>query len=456
MDAVSAVDAWIEATQIYDDIPGISVGVVVDQEVVFTKGYGYANRRRKSEASADTIYSVCSISKLFTSIAVMQMRDAGKLTLRDPISDHLSWVNIKQKHLEAGPARVLGLLTHSSGLPRESDFNYWRDDFPFPDRQSMINRLADQETLYPADSLFQYSNLGLTLAGEIVAAHAQTSYEDYVQNAILAPLGLGDTRPYLPRNLHGKQMAIGYSGKFRDRKRTPVKPFDTQVIAAAAGYTSSVNDLARFASWQFRTLKGEDNSVLSGNTLREMHRVHWVDPDWKTSWGIGFNVRNHDGTTVVGHSGGCPGYITNFSMVPKLKLAVIALTNASDGPAVGITTGMLNTIGPAVKKASKAKSTEGKQESGPIERPDLSEYEGNYGGTVWGREAALRQWGDKLVVLRLPARTLDTGMKLKQVEGDTFIRLTKDGEERERWNFARDDAGRVTGFTRHSMFTPKL
>ena len=181
----------------------------------------------------------------------------------------------------------------------------------------MMARLSEQATLYPADSLFQYSNLGLTLAGEIAAKHSGKPYADHVQEAILAPLELWDTRPFFPANLHGKQMAIGYSGKFRNRERQPVPPFDTKAIAPAAGFTSSVSDLAKFASWQFRTLSGERNEVLDPNTLREMHRVHWVNPDWKVTWGIGFVVSERDGTSTVGHSGGCPGYITQFVLVPK-------------------------------------------------------------------------------------------------------------------------------------------
>ena len=125
------------------------------------------------------------------------------------------------------------------------------------------------------------------------------------------------------RNLPESWMTVNNGGKFRNRDRKPVKPFDTRAIAPAAGFTSTVNDLARFASWQFRTLAGEANEVLASNTLREMHRVHWVDPDWKTTWGIGFVVYEQNGTSVVGHGGGCPGYITQFVLVPKKKIALL-------------------------------------------------------------------------------------------------------------------------------------
>ena len=454
--ALAIIDAWIKSVRAYKGIPGISFGVIVDQEVLYKKGYGYANLGDKIPADSDTIYSICSISKLFTSIAVMQMRDAGKLSLRDPVEKHLPWFKISQQHASAGPARILGLLTHSSGLPRESDFPYWAADFPFPSRRQMIDRLSTQQTLYRADSQFQYSNLGLTLAGEIAASYAGTSYAEYVQQAILDPIGLSNTRTYFPVELHANQMAVGYTGKFRDQKRQPVEPFDTRAITPAAGFTSSLNDLAKFASWQFRALNAEADDVLDPNTLREMQRVHWVDPDWKVTWGLGFEVSEVDGTSVVGHSGGCPGYITRLSLVPKHKLAVIALTNAADGPAVSITANVLRTLSPVLGKAAKTGNDDAIEPTSHGISDDLSEYEGNYIFGLWGGEVAVRVWGKELAFVSLPTDTLDTINKLKRIHADRFVRVTDAGEPREAWVFERDEQGALIGVRRHSMLLRKI
>ena len=444
--ALAIVDAWIEGVRAYDRVPGISVGFVVDQDMLFSRGYGYANVRRKRPADADTIYSVCSISKLFTSIGVMQQRDAGQLTLRDPVTDHLPWFGLEP--LDGNPARIRGLLTHSAGLPRESDFPYWLDEkFPFPTTAQMAERLNDQQMLYPSSSLFQYSNLGMALAGEIVAARSGEAYEDYVQANILDPLEMADTRPHFPEGLHGKQMAVGYRGLLRDGKREPLPPFHTRGIAAAAGFTSTVNDLARFASWQFRTLAGQESEVLSGETLKEMHQVAWVDPDWETTWGLGFAVSEVAGNTVVSHGGGCPGYITSFSMVPKHRLAAIVLTNAADGPAGKITISLLKTVAEALQKVGE-----------PVEEPpvDFAPFEGNYGTRIWGGEVALRAWGPHLVGVELPSDEIDDLVRLKHVSGDAFVRVTDDGEEREPWRFQRDPEGNVVGVKRHSNVYERL
>jgi CubicO group peptidase (beta-lactamase class C family) len=446
--ALAIVDAWIESKQLFERIPGISVGIVHDQDLIWAGNYGHANLATKRPTDSDTLYSICSISKLFTAIGIMQLRDNDQLELRDSVSDHLDWFEIDQSHAQSGPITIEGLLTHASGLPRESDFAYWTDpDFPFPTRSQMIERLKSQSTLYPAQKYFQYSNLAWSLAGEIIRERSGQDYDTYIRDKILNPLQLDETYTFFPEDLYGESLAIGYHGLQRDLKRDPVNPFFTRGITAAAGFTSSVNDLAKFASWQFRLLENGGNEVLAANTLREMQRVHWVDPDWELTWGLGFNVRRDAEKTLVSHGGGCPGYITSFTMVPSEKTAAIVLTNAGDGPAGNIAVNILNIIGPALQKAATPNEDA---------LPDFSAYAGNYEGRPWGGEYAVRQWGDKLAVINVPSNSLkDATIRLEHVEGNTFIRLSDDDEQREQWKFELEDsskvATRVLVHSNHSM-----
>jgi CubicO group peptidase (beta-lactamase class C family) len=119
--SLEVVRVWLDAQRDYEEIPGLSAAVVHDQDVLWSGGFGFADLSTRRPAGADTIYSICSISKLFTSIAVMQQRDAGKLRLDDPVKTHLPWLDTQETAPEGGPVTVEGLLTHASGLPRESD-----------------------------------------------------------------------------------------------------------------------------------------------------------------------------------------------------------------------------------------------------------------------------------------------------------------------------------------------
>jgi CubicO group peptidase (beta-lactamase class C family) len=447
--ALAVIDAWIEGRRTFERIPGISVGIVHDQELLWSSGYGYANLETERPVDADTLYSICSISKLFTAIGIMQLRDENKLRLRDSVSDHLEWFDISQAHAGSEPVTIEGLMTHSSGLPRESDSPYWiGPDFPFPTREEMIERLKSQEMLYQSRRYFQYSNLGWSLAGEIIKERSGQEYDEYIRQHILEPLALGSTRTFYPADKRGDELAIGYTGMHRDLKRDPVKPFYTRGITAAAGFTSSVNDLASFASWQFRLLENGGKEILDANTLREMHRVQWVDPDWKTTWGLGFSVRRDDDTTFVRHGGGCPGYITSFNMVPEQKIAAVVLTNAGDGPADNIAVNILKMIGPVLKKAGTPSKDE---------MPDFSMYEGNYESRPWGGEIAVRQWGKQLVALYIPSTDLNEAMiRLKHDGENKFTRMTDDDDSREPWVFELGDDGKAVRIIRHSSIRTRV
>ena len=230
----------------------------------------------------------------------MQLYDAGKLRLDDNIETILPHYKLKQQFKDSGPITIRSLLTHSSGLPRESDYPYWTGpDFPFPSQEQLNAKLGEQQTLYPSSTYFQYSNLGMSLLGEVIEKISGQHYDKYVEENILKPLRLASTHPYIPKDEWGKKMAIGYGATKREGPRDKVNLFDAKGIKAAAGYSSNVEDLARFASWQFRLLNNGGAEILKSSTLKEMHRVQWADPDFRTYWGLGFSVAQQGTTTLL-------------------------------------------------------------------------------------------------------------------------------------------------------------
>jgi len=444
------IDAWLGSAHSYQSIPGLSVGIVQGQSLIWEKGYGALSQDSGRSVDADTIYSICSQSKLFTAIGIMQLRDRGQLSLQDTVVDHLPWFNIKQPFRESGPITIESLLTHSSGLPRESDFPYWsRPDFRFPTRDQLIEKINAQTTLYPVRRVAQYSNLGLSLAGEIIREVDGRSFENYIIEEILHPMKLSDTRPNYPVELRGDRLAIGYSGKRRDGTRKELDPFFSRSITSAAGFTSSVRDLARFIIWQFEKYNdGLNNDILKSNTLRDMHSVHWMDEDWNAAWGIGFEINRVEDMLLVGHSGGCPGYTSRLSMNPKNQIGVIVLTNVGDAPVENISTNIQKTLHNALK--INAYDTEDNQ-------VDLSKYEGNYESWPWGKEFAIRQVGGELVALELPTDNVTESLIKLRWQGDNrFVRVTVRGELREPWEFLLSDCGKVSELLVHSNYHKRI
>jgi len=448
--ALDLFEVWLDAKMDYEKIPAVSVGLVHDQDLVWAKGYGYAHPESGVEATPSTMYSICSISKLFTSIGVMQQRDAGKLRLDDPVSDVLPWYDLEQVYPDGAPVRVEGILTHSSGLPRESAQPYWTGpDFPFPTREEIIDGLSTQETLYPGERYFQYSNLGMALAGQIVEQASGMTYDDYIRAQILDPLGMSDTYTDIPEQHKGGRYATGYSRLKRDGMRTESPFFQAHGIAPAAGFSSTVEDLARLASWQFRLLENGGTEILDVNTLREMHRVHWVDPDFDTMWGLGFSVGERDGERTVGHGGSCPGFRTTFQLKPAKKLAGIAMISAQGTSPDEVWSKMMSTVGAALESIQD-------DPGGGTARPaSLAEYEGLYESN-WSETAILR-WDDGLAAVGVLSNDpMEAMTKLRRTGEDTYQRVRDDGELGEAYVFHRDDSGAIESYTVHGNFSRKV
>lgn len=443
-DAFRLIDVWIDSEKDFRKLPGISIAVVDDQEVLYAKGFGYSNPDVKLQADENTTYSICSISKLFTSIAIMQLRDQGKLSLESHISDLLPWYNLKQGYDESGPITIRNLLTHSSGLPRESHHPYWSEPaFDFPTADEVRSGLKNQESLYPSSTYFQYSNLGMTLLGEVIKELTGMSYEDYIKQNILAPLSLNDTDTELPEEAWGRQLSKGYSAIKRDGTRDLIQKFDAEGITAAAGLSSSVGDLAKFASWNFETLD-KSNAVLKSSTLKEMQNVHYMDPSWDLTWGLGFSVFQSDGDKVVGHGGSCPGYRSQIFMKPDEKTATVTMINAMENPS------KYNRAIDAI--ISKAKNANMMQDS-----IDMMQYAGIYNAQPWGSESLVIPWYGQLAEIYLPSQNPANNMTMwKHIEGDTFRRVRDNEELGETVIFERDTTGKVIQVIQHDNYMIRL
>lgn len=446
---LALIDAWLGAQRAYDRVPGLSVSIVHDQELLWSGASGYADVESGRAAEADTIYGICSISKLFTGIAVMQLRDQGMVRLDDPVAKLLPWFNLRQSHADSPEITLEALLTHSSGLPRESDFPYWvGPDFDFPSREAIREELGRQSTLYPADRYYQYSNLGLTLAGEIVAEKSGQAYQAYVREHILAPLQLADTDTGFPSDDRASRIATGYGFPGRNDALEVMPRYDARGITPAAGFTSTALDLAKFASWQFRVRGGKTGDVLEPNTLREMQRVHWMDWDWSVARGLAFGTYRVGGRTLTGHAGDCPGFNTRLFLDPLSLYAVSVLANRNrvdvDGYA-GVIFDILEADGSVPEGPAEA------------ETGNLNDYIGSYNAKPWDGENLVFRWKDGLAFVALPTMDPVGNMTLlKRIEGDRFHTIRSDEQPGHEVLFQRDENGNVSHMAFHAITLPRM
>jgi CubicO group peptidase (beta-lactamase class C family) len=340
------------------------------------------------------------------------------------------------------------MLTHSAGLPRESESPYWSGpDFPFPTQSEIREKLGSQSTLYPASRYFQYSNLGLTLVGEVVEEKSGQQYATYVREHILTPIGLSDTDTGFPTDARETRVATGYSFPGRDGVLEVMPRYDARGITPAAGYASTALDLAKFASWQFRVRAGAGDQVLSANTLREMQRVHWIDWDWETSWGLAFGIYRKGERTLTGHGGSCPGFNTRIYIDPISLYGVSVMANRNNVNVNGYARMMLDILEAGGAPEAEPENT----------GPNLADYVGSYDVRPWSGEDLVFRWKDGLAIVSLPnMEPLDDMVLLQHVESDRFRTIRSDEQPGHEVIFTRNEAGQVTHLTYHSNPQPKI
>jgi D-alanyl-D-alanine carboxypeptidase len=446
--SLTVLDAWITATVAQREQPGLSIGIVYDQDLIWAKGYGYAELERRVPATAATIYRIASISKLFTATAIMQLRDAGKLQLDDPVSARLPWFSIKKTYEGGPPITIRQLITHTSGLPREVSGVNW-SAHTFPSRDDMLRTLPAQETVFLPQTEWKYSNLAVSLAGEIVAEVSGEPWAQYVERHLLQPLGMVATRSVPVANMPG--LAVGYGRRVPGRARS-VEPFvDMGAESPAANLASSVEDLAKFVSLQFRDRPVGGPQVLQGSTLREMQRVQWLRPDWQSGWGLGFSIRRVGDQVRIGHPGNLPGYLTRLEIVPAQKLGVIVLTNANDGDPLRYVDQAFTLVGPTVARAVAAPPTPS------VPDPAWQQYVGRYAWKFSERQIAILN-GELTMIAPEDDNPWNSRLILKPVGPHTFRVVAPGfsfGAIGELLTFEMDSSGKVARLrTPNSHFLP--
>lgn len=434
--ALQVLDTWMEATVREREQPGLSIGIVYDQDLIWAKGYGWADLDKRIPATPSTVYRIASISKLFTATAILQLRDAGKLQLDDPVVRYLPWFQIKNKHPEGPVITIRHLITHTSGLPREAPVSYW-NDLNFPTREEMIRLLAEQETIFPAETEWKYSNLALALAGEIVSAVSGQPYREYLEDNILKPLGM--TATYVEPGPDTRSLAVGYGRRVPARAREIEGFTDTKGLTPAGNLASTVEDLAKFASLQLRDGPAGGRQILKGSTLREMHRVQWLRPDWKSGQGLGFAIRRvgegASGQVRVGHGGSVPGHRTQVEIAPTEKMAVIALTNANDGEPLRYVNQAFSIVGLAIAEAT------GPEKKRPEPDPSWEQYVGTY---TWKHSDVhiMVLDGELTMVVPEAENPWESRVRLTPVGPHTF-RMSGGSSGGELLRFELDASGRV-------------
>jgi CubicO group peptidase (beta-lactamase class C family) len=361
------LDAFFAQYTAADQARGLVYGLTTGDGLVHSKGFGSANEDGLVPNDG-TVFPIASMSKSFVACAALVARDEGHLSLTDPITAHVpEFVMSGEGVANENPPTVEMLFSMSGGLTED---NSWVDpfiDLPTEELLAQVGR-GLRFSHYPG-SEYEYSNLGFALAGLAVSRAVGRPLEEYVQDALLGPLGLTSTffDSAVPP---GTDRAIGYSLD-TDGKWVPYPPQASDAFAAAGGLVSTVRDLARWITWLGAALRppegDEPNRVLSRTSRRELQRIHVAGPPALVvgpggsiqvaheGYALGLRVTAdlHRGT-ILSHAGGLPGFKLFMTWHPRSGYGAIVLTNSHRGDPIAMCS---EALGRALARHEAAAST---------------------------------------------------------------------------------------------------
>jgi len=326
--AVSVLERFIEHEMADKELAALSIALVDDQRLVWTRGFGFADSEHKVPASTDTIYRVGSVSKLFTDIALMQLVEQGKVDLDAPVTRYLP--DFHPRNPFGKPVTLRQLMTHRSGLVREPPAgNYFDPTEPsLADTIGSLNRTA---LVYPPETHIKYSNAGVSTVGYVVERVNGDPFAKSVQRTVLEPLGMRqssfEATPEVRKNL-AKAFMWTVDG------RVFAAPTFAMGIDPSGALYTTVTDLARFWSAIFAGGRGANGQILRESTLAQMLVPQYDKPDVKRGYGLGFGLGDLDGRRTIGHGGAVYGFATTFRGLPAEKLGVVVVTTKDAANAV--------------------------------------------------------------------------------------------------------------------------
>jgi CubicO group peptidase (beta-lactamase class C family)/D-alanyl-D-alanine dipeptidase len=302
------------------DLPAMSISLVDDQEIVWARGFGFARPRDSVPATAETVYRVGSVSKLFTDIAVMQLVERGALDLDAPLTRYLP--RFRPNNPFGTPVTLRHLLTHRSGLVREPPVGSYFDPSP-PSLDSVIASLSRTTLVYAPETHVKYSNAAIAAVGFVLEHTQGEPFASYVQRAVLAPLGLTHSA-FTPTPEVTRHLATAYMWA-PDGRRFEAPTFPLGIGPAGSLY-STVGDLGRFLSMLFAGGQGAHDRILTRASLDLMWQPQFADSGAATGFGLGFFVSSLDGHRRVGHDGAVYGFASDLQALTDDKLGVAIVT----------------------------------------------------------------------------------------------------------------------------------
>jgi len=323
-------DAFVEITLDAWNLPGMAIAVVENDSIVFLKGYGVRRIDRPDPIDIHTVFRIASVSKTFASTLTGLLVEEGVLNWNDRVYEYLPNFSLKDS-VNTYHLTIRHILSHTSGLIPHTYDNLIEANQSY---RKIVSALKDVPLVGQPGKHYGYQNVVFSLIGDIVESATGTSYKTLVRDKLFKPLEMTDASlgwdAYLAKTNRASPHTVQhYTWKAIDDKKAYYS------IPPSAGVNASISDMARW----LRAQMGATPDIVSPAILQSIHtprvrtpgelpRYHWNGRVRNAYYGMGWRIFNYAGHTMITHSGGIEGYLTQLAFIPDLKIGLVVLMNS--------------------------------------------------------------------------------------------------------------------------------
>lgn len=326
-DRIKGLDAMINRSLEAFDVPGAAIGIIIDDKIVLTKGYGYRDQAKKLPVTENTLFAIGSCTKAFTANVLAQLVDEGKINWDDQVIKYIPEFRLKDEYATYH-ATIRDLATHQSGLPRH-DLLWYNSSLS---KNDLLKRLQYLDLNTDLRGKFQYNNLMYLMIGLLIERVTGQTWEEAVKSRVFQPLGMNHSNFSVLDSQKSDDFSLPYKKKFGAVQALPFK--DVTILGPAGSINSNMVDMMKWMRFQLSDGYIEEKQLLKKETLQTMHtpQVTFRKFPQETTelfgYGLGWMVGMHEGRYFVGHAGGVDGFISSTGFLPKEKIGVVVLTNS--------------------------------------------------------------------------------------------------------------------------------
>jgi CubicO group peptidase (beta-lactamase class C family) len=328
-DPLAGLDAWIEKVRADWGIPGLAVGIVKGDSLVYARGFGVREAGRADAVDPHTIFAIGSNTKSFTAIAAAMLVDEGRLRWDDRAEDRYPGFRLHDPYVSRD-IRIRDLLSHRSGLGRRGDALWYGTDFS---REDILRRIRFLEPNAPFRTEMGYQNVMYLAAGEIVGRVSGLGWDRFIHDRLFAPLGMRRSSTSVKALAGQANVATPHALDGTAARTIPWRDIDN--IAPAGSINSSVAEMAAYLRMNLADGEYGGRTLVSRANLGVTKTPHintgGVGDSLThfTSYGLGWVLLDYRGRKLVWHNGGIDGMLSEMWTVPEERLGVMVLTNAA-------------------------------------------------------------------------------------------------------------------------------